>query len=216
VTFPVHVMFDLETLGVGDLAPIVQIGAVLFSPWGVPSDFDRAHPDMAPKAGAPEHHGEPDVGVISGQGGAFCRRVKFGAVDLLRADADTIRWWLTTPSDEARRRVFGEVGAGIHDVLKELDAWSLSWGVKPSYWWSGMDFDLRLLRQAGAAADGKRDWPWNHRKVGRDFRTLKWIGKGMGIESAPRVGVEHDAVDDCYHQAYYAIKVLRKLGVVGA
>lgn len=205
-TPPIHVCFDIETLGGKDGAPIVQIGAVLFSPWGSPSDFGGGI------AGAPE------VGVISAPGTEFRRNVKLTDNDMQSATWATVQWWMTQTSDEARRRVFAEPERSpIRDALIAFKEWKMSWGVVPTYWWSDMDFDLRLMRQAyeknymaTACPFGSDEGP--HRGV-RDFRTLRWIGKALGVEQAPRVGVEHDALDDAYHQAYYVIKVLRALGV---
>lgn len=202
---PVHCMFDLETLGTGDHAPIVQIGAVLFSPWGDPEDFGGV------KRGAVDPVGG---GVISAPGSEFYKNVAFDRESLLNADPETIRWWLTKPTDRARLRVFGsETRSDLRQALIAFDGWLGSWGVTPAYLWSAMDFDLRLLRQAQSATELKRQCVWSNHKVGRDFRTLKWIGKSLGIESAPFVGVEHDALDDAMHDAYYAIKVLRHLGM---
>lgn len=198
-------MFDLETLGTGDHAPIVQIGAVLFSPWGDPADFGGIGRGVVDPAGA---------GVISAPGGEFNVALEFDKLALMRADPDTIRWWLTKPEQRARDRVFGaEKRTGLRQALIAFDDWLASWGPAPTYLWSAMDFDLRLIRQAQKSCGLERQCVWNNHKVGRDFRTLKWIGKRLGIEAAPRVGVEHDALDDAYHQAYYAIKVLRHLGV---
>jgi len=214
---PIHCLFDLETIGGRDGAPIVQIGAVLFSPWGQPSDFDSSHKDLLPADARPSAVLLPGDGVISAPGAEFRENVFVCNEDLVAADWSTIRWWLTRTSDEARRRVFADDGRSkmLGTVLREFAFWCNSWGEAPTYWWSDMDFDLRLMRQAWAGMGipcpfGTDGGP--HRGV-RDYRTLRWIGKALGIEQAPRVGVEHDALDDAYHQTYYAIRVLRHLGV---
>jgi hypothetical protein len=206
---PIHCLYDIETIGCRDGAPIVQLGAVLFSPWGDPADFGGVGRGVCDPLG---------VGVISSPEGAFRMNVALGSDALHFADWSTIQWWLTKPEQQARLRVFAEPERSpIRDVLHQFAMWVRSWGVEPLYWWSDLDFDCRLVRQAysmeGLASlcpFGSNDGP--NRGV-RDYRTLRWIGKSLGVEQAPRVGVEHDALDDAFHQAYYAIKVLRHLGV---
>lgn len=212
MTRPIHCLYDIETLGGRDNAPIVQLGAVLFSPWGDPADFGGTGRGVCDPIGA---------GVISAPEGAFRMNVELTNHDVQRADWATIKWWLTVPDQRARLRVFGEPERSpISDVLRKFAVWAQSWGDAPTYWWSDMDFDCRLMRQAYDTAYLPRLCPFGahggengpHRGV-RDYRTLRWIGKALCIEQAPRVGVEHDALDDAYHQAYYAIAVLRHLGV---
>jgi hypothetical protein len=223
----VHCLYDIETIGGRDGAPIVQLGAVLFSPWGTPADFATPAKTVVGSCGAiqlegcaPEHHGDLEVGVISSPQGAFRMNVELRDYDLQSADWSTIKWWLSVPGQAARQRVFGEPERHpIGDVLRKFAEWVESWGTKPAYWWADLDFDCRLMRQAYENNHLPRLCPFGghgengpHRGV-RDYRTLRWIGKSLGVEQAPRVGVEHDALDDAYHQAYYAIKVLRHLGV---
>lgn len=208
---PIHCLYDIETIGGRDNAPIVQLGAVLFSPWGAP---------------APEGRGiimedSASPGVISAPEHAFRMNVELPDSALARADWGTIKWWLTKPDQLARLRVFAEPERSpLSEVLHRFALWVQSWGEAPTYWWSDLDFDCRLMRQAYEGEFMSSRCPFGvhgsgngpHRGV-RDYRTLRWIGKSLGIEAAPRVGVEHDALDDAFHQAYYAIKVLRHLGV---
>lgn len=207
MTRPIHCMYDIETIGGRDGAPIVQLGAVMFSPWGSTMDF-----------GWPRLDGSEDVGVISSDSTAFRANVRLTDQDLQTADWSTIEWWLTRPSELARRRVFAEPERiPLRGVLAQFADWVQSWGRNPKYWWSDLDFDCRLMRQAYDSVHMGDRCPFGtnngpHRGV-RDYRTLRWIGKSLGIEAAPRVGVDHDALDDAYNQAYYAIKVLRHLGV---
>lgn len=204
---PIHCLFDIETIGSRDGAPIVQLGAVLFSPFGSPVDFDQRAVEV-----------EGGQGVISAPGSEFRMNVQVSSDALHFADWATIKWWLLNTTDEARRRVFAEPERErLRDVLLKFATWSWGWGAQPTYWWSDMDFDLRLVRQAyrmegeaDACPFGSDGGP--HRGV-RDYRTLRWLGKSLGVEQAPRVGVEHDALDDAHHQAGYVIAVLRRLGI---
>jgi exodeoxyribonuclease VIII len=194
-------MYDIETIGTRDNAPIVQIGAVMFSPNAKLEDF----------GGNPA--AEMFNGVISAPGSEFRRNVIMDDSDLARADWSTIEWWLRQ-EPEAQRRVFRDVAFPLMEVLLEFEQWTMSWGDLPAFYWSDMDFDARLLRQAyrrlGIAGACPLD---KDRRAVRDYRTLKWIGKDLGLEAPPFVGVQHDALDDAYHQALVAVAVLRKLGV---
>lgn len=194
-------MVDLETLGTGDCAPIVQVGAVLFSPWGSPSDF---------AAGA--HDAAPGEGVVSAPGHEFEAKVELPTV----VDPDTLRWWLVKAGRDAQLRVFSEDlddREELKDVLEALDAWSKSWGAEPKYWWGACDFDTRLLRQHRARLGLQHLDP--KYSSARDYRTLRMVGKLLGVEEPPFVGVKHDALDDAMHQALHAVRILRTINPIG-
>jgi exodeoxyribonuclease VIII len=189
----IHVMFDIETLGAANDAPIVQIGAVLFNPF-------------------------VGNGIISAPGTEFNMHVDF---DLAGADQSTLLWWFAQ-GQQAQQRVFGRdlPRAALRDVLVNLGGWATTWGKPVDFWWSDMDFDLRMLRAAWArelgdpCPFGSEDGP--HRGV-RDCRTMRAVGKLLGVEEVPFVGVEHDALDDAHHQAVETSNILRALAarVVG-
>ena len=40
---------------------------------------------------------------------------------------------------------------------------------------------------------------------------MRKVGESLGVPEPIRVGVEHDALDDCCHQAGHAILILRTL-----
>lgn len=85
-----HVMLDLETLGKGNDAPVVAIGAVAFNPFnGVIADKFYARVDMEDA----------------------CR---FGTLD-----ANTVRWWLQQ-SDEARAEIYEPGGVPLAVALQDF------------------------------------------------------------------------------------------------
>jgi hypothetical protein len=197
------IMVDIETLGTGSNAMIVQIAAVRFDPFG------------------------GDCGLIQAPEFAFDFHVQPTGNAVLDGvmDFDTVRWWLSQ-EERARQRVFAPVaGCGGHvgTGVMALSHWLREQGPFERVWASGPQFDLALLKAAFdrtlnevpvlrtlGADPGPRPWPIPFRAE-RDFRTLKHVGKLLGVEKPLFVGVEHDALDDCYHQAGYAIQILRRV-----
>lgn len=185
---PCNVMVDVETLGTGDGAMIVQIGAVRFWPY------------------------DGENGLISVDGTEFCADVEVSDANG-RMDAETVLWWLRQPK-EAQQRVFGSLDRKpLLVALTEFEDWLAEVPVE-GMWANPPSFDLRLLREARRCVfiDGrtiKVDHPLFDHRLERCFRTLKKIGKKAGVEEPLRVGVHHDARDDAFHQAGWAIKILR-------
>lgn len=182
-----HVMFDLETLGTGDGAAIVQIGAVGFAPrW--------------------EHYPEGMMG--SPDGGTFRAAIDFGDSEIGVLDAPTVHWWMGQSRD-ARRRMFGaQEREYLADALLRFTRWAEDWNVPIVGAWSHTAFDWQLLRQAYERCG--LQMPFS-RKHNRDYGTLKRVGEILGVEEPPFVGVKHDALDDACHQAAHANNILRKL-----
>lgn len=194
-----HVMLDLETLGDAPDGCIAQIGAVRFDPF----------------AG--------DSGLISTPEGEFRAtiRLETGLLhhsmnDAGKLDVDTVLWWMRQGND-ARRRVFGAdqktylISAALYSLAKWLyDGYhdgTLS--KEPAeHIWASADYDFPILRSAYRRAGLRIPFT---RKVVRDYRTLRWLGKALGIEEPIRVGVQHDALDDAHHQAIHAINILRAI-----
>ena len=198
----VHCMFDLETLGAADDTPIVQIGAVLFSP----------------TAQRPA-----DVGVIACEGGVMTDadssfRIEVAVDDLSKADFGTLQWWFAQ-GQEAQQAVFGREleRVPLRTALYRFAGWAAgTWGKDVDFWWSDMDFDLRLMRAAwGRETSDYEPCPYGsdggpHRGV-RDVRTVKAIGRDLGIEEPEMAGTEHDALADAQYQAQLVSRVLNTL-----
>lgn len=88
-----HVMNDIETLGTGDDALILSIGAVKFDADG---EFDSFH--MAIDVDDAQYHG-------------------------LTITAGTVLWWLGEDKADARRALLGMVRHPLLTVLTEYQSW---------------------------------------------------------------------------------------------
>lgn len=199
----VHCMVDIETLGSGDDAPIVQIGAVLFHPLAKIGNTARAAVEVP-------------HGIVSMPGTEFNKHIKPSKERMGSTDFDTLQWWMAQGRD-AQMRVFDRSLARVEldDALCDLESWSRSWGRPVNFWWSDMDFDLRLLRAAWEKELSPVPCPYGsvdgpHRGV-RDVRTIKALGRDMGMAEPPFVGIEHDALDDAWHQTHLVCSILRKM-----
>lgn len=183
---PRHIMVDVETLGVGDNAPIIQIGACRFD-WHTSDD-------------APE-------GVISAPGGEF--RVHILASDWKNIEADTVLWW-DRQDPLTRATVFDQrIAVSLGIAMDMFARWCERGGRVEGIWADSPNFYLRLMRQAW---ERTITWPWpfTHRQE-RCFRTIK---KEFGhlSEEPLFVGTRHDALDDAMHQALWCANIMRKLG----
>lgn len=181
-----HIMVDLETLGTGDHAPIIQIGAVRFD-W-------RASPD------APE-------GWVSSPYGEFRRNIKWRSSGFGTIDPDTMLWWLKQ-DERTRQQVFDQdVAVDLTTAIADFYAWVQEGGPVEGVWADSPSFDLRLLRQAAERV--RKGWIFTHRQE-RDVRTLK---KELAVEGdVPEfVGKQHDALDDAHFQALLVCNVMRRL-----
>lgn len=170
------VMVDIETLGLGDDAVIIEIGAVMF--WRTPG-------------GACE------------LGDSFFMPVKMSkGQDDRVIDAGTLCWWT---GDAARAEYFlehvaresGEVFLSY--ALDRFFRWILDLGYDHSMGrdevevWAKGDFDLRILKHA--AKSRGLTVPWAYHQA-RELRTvLKWAGvQGTSADTA------HRALDDAKRQ----------------
>lgn len=170
------VMVDIETLGLGDDAFIIEIGAVMF--WRTPG-------------------GSCEVGA------EFFMPVKMGrGQDDRVIDPGTLCWWT---GEAARAEYFLEHvaregdAAELDDVLTLFFHWlrgqAKEWGVemKDVEVWAKGDFDLRILKHA--AKQRGMAVPWAYHQA-RELRTvLKWAGvQGTSADTV------HRALDDAKRQ----------------
>ena len=187
-------MIDIETLGDAPDGAIVQIGAVGFDPW---MDVDGEDAGMMGAA--------PD--------GVFVASIDLTDPHIGTCDAPTAAWWMKQ-SDDARRRVFG-IGERVplHDALLMLNSWMHSWNVPVHSVWAGpTTYDLTILESAYRRTGMQCPWAFDGGWAKLcDYSTMRWLGKRLGIEEPPFVGVKHDALDDACHQAAHLINILRKV-----
>ncbi len=129
-----HVMLDLETLGKGDRAAIISIGAVKFDPAG--------------------------VGVESG----FYVNVDAESAQAygLQIDASTVMWWLHADREVARRALLESTPVGLAEALDGFADW-FGTDSLPT-WGNGATFDNIITRNAFAAVGRDLPWKfWDDR-----------------------------------------------------
>lgn len=176
------IMLDLETLGVGDNAAIIQIGACRFY---------------------------PHVGLDPSEGRQFSQNVDWESQGMGTLEPGTVQWW-NSQSEEAREKVWDQSEAlPLCDALVQFSIWVGRTPVQPqiSIWANAPDFDLRLLRQAFERVG--YGYPFQHRQH-RDMRTLV-KEFGMPEDKPTFVGLEHNALDDAVHQAQWVTNIMKRM-----
>jgi hypothetical protein len=189
------IMLDIETLGVGTNAAIIQIGAVAFNAEGDNPTLWTNSPDALASA---------DQGI----------RIN---VDLTRSkypgeiNASTIEWWFKQ-SDEARASVFAGgpmERMGLGDALQTFVHWINRVGAgrnKVRLWSNGPTFDEMIVRQAFDRYGMDFHQTVSFRNS-RCCRTLFDLSTGLGwnakqaAAAAPDDIVKHDGLGDAVFQA---------------
>lgn len=168
-----HVMIDLETMGTGNKAAIVSIGAAKFNlEDGIVDTFH--------------------VGVELASNKAVGMEI----------DAGTVMWWLNEDRAEARKAWLALDKVELVEALYGFASWLSSAPETQieaddivGVWGNGATFDNVILRNAYAGAGIECPWPfWKD----RCFRTMKaqWTGY-----LPQRKGTHHAALDDAIWQA---------------
>lgn len=127
-----HIMVDLETLGTGQDAAILIIGACKF--------------DI--RDGEPAHHGTFEVRIEWED--AFIRR---------RVDAATVQWWLQQEEDARQVLVNPSYAVTTKEALVQL-AEFIDGDYQP-VWSNGATFDIAILENAYAQFDMMPPWKYN-------------------------------------------------------
>jgi len=192
-----HLMVDLETVGTGADAPIVQVAAVRFDPLG---------------------------GIMSpGPTAEFFRGVELTSPGQGPIDPATLLWWLSRNA-ETRTRVFLMDNEGgcpprlpLRDVLVGLAAFMCGARVG-TVWANAPTFDNTILREAAKRCGVSALSDALHFPRDRCFRTLRALGRDLDIaEPGPLPGHrEHDALCDARQQARHASVILRTLATMKA
>ena len=187
------VVVDLETLGKGEAAHILTIGAVCV-------DLDR-------------------LTVVD----RFYIAVSDWGQDGREIDEDTVAWWESQKKEnpKAYHYAFGvraegkgvDLLAALHSFSSWLESCEKDMG-KREVFGNGPEFDNKILehayRQMGI------DTPWKYRS-NQSIRTMALIGKrffGFDHYNMFFDGVKHFALDDAAHEAKVLINVWRHLGCV--
>lgn len=178
---PNHGMIDLETLGREPFVPVLSIGACAFR-----CDNDHTITDLFFQPITLES----------------CLAVG------LRADADTIQWWMTHESitAEARMDAFGHPSAvPLPNALDAFTDWLQSRPLQ--LWGNSARFDLGILAAAYKAC-GKTP-PWDFRYE-RCYRTVKNLPGAKDIPLV-RIGVFHNPTHDAVSQAMHLRQINAQL-----
>jgi DNA polymerase III epsilon subunit-like protein len=178
-----HIMLDLETMGVSENSAIVSIGAYAF--------------DFSVEFRSDFHIG---VDLVS------CEKAG------LSVEADTVTWWLKqSPEAIGQLNILQKVS--ISDALVRFAHFIGMVDViangNPVYiWGNSSSFDNKILRNAYS----KTKIPIPEFKD-MDYRTIKTMSKQFGlpdVETFREDGVKHDALSDAKTQAHHLISVLKK------
>jgi exodeoxyribonuclease VIII len=137
-----HLMIDLETLGLNPTAAIVGIGAVFFN---------------------------PESGEL---GKTFDKFVTVQSnMELDRTiTPSTLEWWLKQPS-AVREKMFTKEAIHLSTAMQEFSKFvvGVTGGKEYRVWGNGATFDITIMEDAYRCV--KRRPPWKYRNV-RDVRTL--------------------------------------------
>jgi len=137
-----HIMVDLETMGTGNEAAIVSIGAVKFDPMGAGVD-DAFY-----------------VGV------SLASSTAYG----LKLDAGTVLWWMDKERDTARRALLASDFVDLPSALEGFGMW-LGEKSLP-VWGNGATFDNVILRNAYAKVGLDCPWSYRDDRCFRTLKNL--------------------------------------------
>ncbi len=177
-------MLDLETLGTGNDAAIVSIGACLFDLRG--------------------------DGVPIGVGHRFYVRVNpasavaFG----MKIDVSTVLWWMKQ-SDAARKSTFEGESGSLAGALSMLNAFLRDGGCE-AVWGNASTFDNVIIRSAYRACGIDPAWSFRGDKC---YRTVLNLLPKDRQPPWDHGGIEHNALDDAVNQALRLQKVWKILAL---
>jgi exodeoxyribonuclease VIII len=181
------VMLDLETVGTGNNAAIIAIGACM---------FDIKTGDIGAEFYYPVD--------LESSG-------KHGTVDM-----STILWWMKQ-SDDARAVFNDEDKIDLDSALSFFLEWicQIEPPRDRRVWGNGSTFDNVIMKSAFNRMGFPYDaWPFY---CDRDVRTIVDLGRRIlnfdPKKDMPFEGTVHNALDDAKHQARYVSKIYQELSV---
>jgi len=180
----IHVVLDLETMGLNQDAAIMEIGLVIFNHLG--------------------EEGKPNLIRDYSQAVDLTSSMYHGGT----VSAENITWWMDSERTEARDAWLAAPKLPITSALNEVACIIRDQSVidpKPLIWGNGVNFDNAILKSAYERLDVKV--PWGYRQDA-DFRTLKLLYKTRVPEPA-FVGTPHIALDDARHEAVWLSQILQ-------
>lgn len=176
-----HIMIDIETLGISSSAVITQIGAKEFS-------LDNS----------------------IAQGKTFLMNVNISQNDRV-IEPDTLKWWLKQAEEVRKSSVNTSSQYSLKVGLASLGEWidtidENSANIK--FWCRGVGFDFVILDNAYKQYNLTAPWKYSNLADVRTFDSL--VPKSV-IDSIPRVGSHHNALDDCIFQIEYVKRALASI-----
>jgi hypothetical protein len=173
----VHVVLDIETLDTGPNAAIIALAALVMTvEYGIFNDDFYEIVDL-------------DSSIKSG-----------GTIG-----ADTLKWWLTVPSESAKAEVIKKQSEPLVEVLARFTKY-MTRGKNVKVWGNGANFDNVIIRSSydrlGMVC------PWSS-KQDMCFRTLKGFFPELIVK--PPVDKQHIAIEDTRAQAISLLSMLRKM-----
>lgn len=137
-----HIMLDLETMGIGNEAAIVSIGAVKFDPMG------------------------------SGINDAFYVGVDLSSATAcgLKIDGSTVLWWLDAERDAARKSLMVSDFIDLPEALDGFAQWYGESSLPT--WGNGATFDNVVMRNAFNRVGLRCPWSYKHDRCFRTFKNL--------------------------------------------
>jgi len=175
----VHVMIDLETMGVQPDAPIIAVGAVAFTLRDKPHIIEGGHADL---------HINVDL--------------ESAVQDGATPEPATIKWWMEQSG--AARETLRANPLPMYKALDAIDSYFCTLravhaeGIE-GVWGNGAGFDNVILRRTYTRAYRDAPWPfW----LDRCYRTAKALALASGYTEPERDhGTKHNAFDDALWQA---------------
>jgi hypothetical protein len=194
-----EVMLDIETMGRTPGCAVISIAAIAFSFEEPLIQFeDLLHKSI---------------------GRTFYRNITLQSNELanLHLDANTVDWWLTCTSHEAKLALQTPEPISLVEALNQLALFidSLSPFGQTQVWAKDPSFDCNILRAANEAARGST-YPlgWTHRDE-NSVRTISRLAKTMypDLELNPDglEGDEHNPLHDAYNQMVQTVRAYQAL-----
>lgn len=168
-------MIDVEALGKPHTGALLQVGAVLFDRAGPMAQFDALGPERT-----------------------FLATIQLEHINMATVDPDTLRWWLTRTSDQARATVFPEVALEEADLLAQLHTFLVRHAAtrviasQPSY-------DFGHLHALYSRHDRAAPWPHWAEEGTRELVAYA-DDQGIRFQRMPSI-IHHNALQDAIAQA---------------
>ena len=178
-----NIMVDLECFGRAPYGAIVSIGAVEFDSHGIKDGY---YQNILPSSAT-------NMG--------------------MNINPETIDWWLQQ-SKEAQNALFEGDRIDLKDALVTFCFWAMKDDDKKyTMWANGVTYDFAILRKAFDLCKLTNSHVfWTYRDE-MCMRSLRKIGKGLGLPYEKDKEKAHNALYDAKVQAEYVIALYKKLGI---